>query len=96
MPAALWRKERLGELQSADAEVLAAAFEPGYHGTDGEAPAFAAVALASVVVETAAQVTATTPCAPDERRATTRRSHDSGRRVDRPRAASDTQPTDVP
>lgn len=63
MPAALWRKERLGELQSADAEVLAAAFEPGYHGTDGEAPAFAAVALASVVVETAAQVTATTPCA---------------------------------
>lgn len=59
VPAALWRKERLGELQSADAEVLAAAFEADYHGTDGEAPAFAAVALASAVVETAAQVTAT-------------------------------------
>jgi predicted nucleic acid-binding protein len=59
VPAALWRKERLGELQSADAEVLVAAFEADYHGTDSEPPAFAAVALAPVVLETAAQVTAT-------------------------------------
>jgi uncharacterized protein len=59
VPAALWRKERLGELQSADAEVLVAAFEADYHGTDREPAVFAAVALAPAVLETAAQVTAT-------------------------------------
>ena len=59
VPAALWRKERLGELQSADAEVLVAVFEADYDGTDREAAVFAAVALAPAVLETAAQVTAT-------------------------------------
>jgi uncharacterized protein len=59
VPAALWRKERLGELQSADAKVLVAAFEADYDGTDREAPVFAAVALAPAVLESAAQVTAT-------------------------------------
>lgn len=56
VPAALWRKQRLGELDSADAEVLVAAFEADYHGTGRGAPAFAAVALAARVLETAAQV----------------------------------------
>jgi predicted nucleic acid-binding protein len=59
VPAALWRKERVGELQSADAEVLVAAFEADYHGTGGEAPAFAAVVLVPGVLETAAQLTGT-------------------------------------
>jgi uncharacterized protein len=59
VPAALWRKERLGELQSADAEVLMAAFEADYHGTDRGPPLFAAVALGPAVLESAAQVTAT-------------------------------------
>jgi uncharacterized protein len=59
VPAALWRKERLGELQSADAEVLVAAFEADYDGTDREGPAFAAVALVPAVLEIAAQLTAT-------------------------------------
>ena len=59
VPAALWRKERLGELQTADAEVLVAAFEADYHGTDREEPVLAAVALAPAVLESAAQVTAT-------------------------------------
>jgi predicted nucleic acid-binding protein len=58
VPAALWRKERLGELQSADAEVLVAAFAADYDGADREAPLFAAVALTPAVLETAAQVTA--------------------------------------
>jgi predicted nucleic acid-binding protein len=58
VPAALWRKERLGELQSVDAEVLVAAFEADYHGTDREPPLFAAVALMPEVLETAAQITA--------------------------------------
>ena len=59
VPAALWRKEGLGELQSADAEVLVAAFEADYDGADREAPAFAAVVLVPAVLESAAQVTAT-------------------------------------
>ena len=59
VPAALWRKERLGELRSADAEVLVAAFKADYHGTDREAALFAAVALTPAVLETAGQVTAT-------------------------------------
>ncbi len=58
VPAAIWRKERLGELPSADAELLVAAFEADYDGTDREAPAFAAVALAPAVLEAAAQITA--------------------------------------
>jgi uncharacterized protein len=59
VPAALWRKERLGELQSADVEVLVATFEADYDGTDRETPLFAPVALTPAVLETAAQVTAT-------------------------------------
>jgi hypothetical protein len=39
----LWRKERLGELSAADAELLVAAFEADYFGTGDEEPAFAAV-----------------------------------------------------
>jgi uncharacterized protein len=59
VPAALWRKEQLGELQSADAEVLVATFEADYDGTDREGPLFAAVALTSALLESAAHVTAT-------------------------------------
>jgi uncharacterized protein len=58
VPAAVWRKERLGELPSADAELLVAAFEADYNGTDREAPAFAAVTLAPAVLEAAAQIAA--------------------------------------
>lgn len=59
VPAALWRKERLGELDSADAAVLVSLFEADYHGSDDEPPAFAAVSLAPAVLETAAEITAT-------------------------------------
>jgi uncharacterized protein len=59
VPAALWRKERLGELQTTDADVLVTAFEADYHGTGDDAPTFAAVALGHGVLESAAQITAT-------------------------------------
>lgn len=59
VPAALWRKERLGELASADAGLLALAFEADFHGTDSEPPRFAAVAVTAEVLEVAAQLAAT-------------------------------------
>ncbi len=59
VPAALWRKERLGELDVAQAETLVAAFEADFLGTADESPPYAAVASAPAVLESAAQLTAT-------------------------------------
>lgn len=59
VPAALWRKHRAGELESADAELLVAAFEADYHGSLDEPPMFAAVALGAAALETAARLAAT-------------------------------------
>lgn len=59
VPAALWRKQRLGELASSDAELLVAAFEADFQGTADEPPAFAAVALSADVLDAAAEVSAT-------------------------------------
>jgi uncharacterized protein len=36
VPAALWRKHRLGELPAVDTAILIAAFEADYLGTDDE------------------------------------------------------------
>ncbi len=58
VPAALWRKERLGELDAADAEVLSAAFEADYFGTDDEPPRFAVLTLPASVLDRAAALTA--------------------------------------
>lgn len=58
VPAALWRKQRLGDLDGGDAEVLVSAFEADYRGGPGERPAFAAVALTTAVLEAAAEVAA--------------------------------------
>jgi uncharacterized protein len=44
VPAALWRKQRMGELPAEDARLLTADFEADYFGTDTEPPRFAAVA----------------------------------------------------
>lgn len=57
MPAALWRKERLGQLSAADAELLVAAFEADYFGTADEEPAFAAVAIRPALLDEAAALT---------------------------------------
>lgn len=58
VPAALWRKERIGELDSSDAEVLVATFEADLRGTADAPPAFATVALATEVLDVAAEATA--------------------------------------
>jgi predicted nucleic acid-binding protein len=57
VPAALWRKERTGELSSADATLLVLAFEADYLGAGDEPPLFAAVALLAPVLERAAELT---------------------------------------
>lgn len=58
VPAALWRKQRLGELSPDDARLLAADFEADYFGADSEPPRFAAVATTAVVLDQAARLCA--------------------------------------
>lgn len=58
VPAAIWRKERTGDLDVADAETLAAAFEADWFGTEEEPPRFMAVSLLSGVLDRAAALTA--------------------------------------
>jgi predicted nucleic acid-binding protein len=59
VPAALWRKERLGELRVEDAEVLVAAFEADYLGTVDEPPLFSAIATGGMLLDRAVALTAT-------------------------------------
>lgn len=54
MPAAIWRKQRLGELSDEDAGVLVRAFEWDWSGTGETEGAFAVLALTAEVLETAA------------------------------------------
>lgn len=56
VPAALWRKHRMGELDPADVAVLVAAFEADYHGSVPDHPRFAVVAATAPVLETAARL----------------------------------------
>ena len=58
VPAAIWRKQRKGELSAADAQVLTAEFEADYFGSDGQQPRFAAVALVNQVLDDAARLCA--------------------------------------
>jgi uncharacterized protein len=57
VPAALWRKHRMGELDAADARVLVDAFELDLTGDDREPPRFAIVALPTSLLESAARLT---------------------------------------
>jgi predicted nucleic acid-binding protein len=59
VPAALWRKQRMGELSASDARVLTADFEADYFGTDSEPPRFAAVAVTGSLLNEAATLCAT-------------------------------------
>ena len=58
VPSAIWRKHRMGELTSADAAVLVAAFEADYHGSADDQPRFAVVAANASVLDTAARLAA--------------------------------------
>ena len=58
VPAALWRKQRMGELSASDARLLTADFEADYFGTDAEPPRFAVVAAAGSLLDEAAKLCA--------------------------------------
>lgn len=59
VPAAIWRKSRIGELNSSDAALLVAEFEVDYYGDSESQPRFAVVALPDAVLSDAAQLAAT-------------------------------------
>jgi predicted nucleic acid-binding protein len=54
VPAAIWRKHRMGQLDPADAAILVAAFEADYHGSAEDQPRFAVVASTTTVLDAAA------------------------------------------
>jgi len=56
--AAIWRKQRLGELDAVDAHVLVAAFEADYRGTATRSSRFVAVEVSAAVLERAAELLA--------------------------------------
>ena len=58
VPAALWRKQRVGELSADDARLLTADFEADYFGTDSEPPRFAAVVVTGRLLDEAARLSA--------------------------------------
>jgi uncharacterized protein len=58
VPAALWRKQRMGELSADDARLLTADFEADYFGTDSESPRFAAVVATGILLDEAARLCA--------------------------------------
>lgn len=58
VPAAIWRKQRLGELPEAEAGLLVAEFEADYFGTPDAAPRFVVTGLPSSVLDVAARFVA--------------------------------------
>lgn len=61
VPAAIWRKHRLGELSRDDAAVLVAAFEQDWFGAADAPEVFAVVGVGPVVLEAAAREVALHP-----------------------------------
>jgi uncharacterized protein len=59
IPAALWRKQRMGEFAVEDVRVLTADFEADYFGELDQAPRFASIAVTSGVLDQAANLCAT-------------------------------------
>jgi hypothetical protein len=59
VPAALWRKRRMGELAQEDAAVLIASFELDYAGTTDTAARFVVVGLPPALLDEAARLVAT-------------------------------------
>ena len=58
VPAAVWRKARMRQLDAADARVLIDDFEADWHGTLNADPRFAAVAVTGNVLESSAHLAA--------------------------------------
>ena len=58
VPAALWRKQRTGELSAEDARLLTADFEADYYGTGSEPGRFAVVAATGSLLAEAARLCA--------------------------------------
>lgn len=56
VPAALWRKHRMGELAATDAGVLVADFEADYFGDIDGPPRFSVVAVTAAVIDAAAHL----------------------------------------
>jgi predicted nucleic acid-binding protein len=56
VPAALWRKQRMGEISAADAAVLVAAFEADYFGVTDEEPRFVVLAVTAGLLDDAARL----------------------------------------
>lgn len=56
VPAALWRKSRLGELSVRHARLLIDEFEADYEGTEEHPPRFAVVTVADAVLHAAARL----------------------------------------
>lgn len=56
VPAAIWRKHRMGELSAADAAVLVTAFDADYHGSADGRPRFAVVAANANILDAAARL----------------------------------------
>ena len=58
VPSAIWRKQRLGELDAGAARLLTSAFEADWSGTEEEPPRFSVVTATVVVLEGAARLCA--------------------------------------
>jgi uncharacterized protein len=58
VPAALWRKQRMGQLSANDARLLTTDFEADYFGTDSEPPRFAAVVATGSLLDDAVRLCA--------------------------------------
>lgn len=58
VPAALWRKQRVGDLGVGDARILVAEFEADYFGTALESPRFVSVTVAAQILEEAVRLVA--------------------------------------
>lgn len=61
VPAALWRKQRIGEISASDAGLLCAAFAADLIGDDLPAPRFAVVRVGDDVVTASAEAVARHP-----------------------------------
>jgi predicted nucleic acid-binding protein len=56
VPAALWRKHRMGELSLDDAALLISAFEADYFGTEEEPERFLVIGATTSILDAAAQL----------------------------------------
>ena len=58
VPSAIWREQRLGELDAGAARLLTSAFEADWSGTEEELPRFSVVTATVAVLEGAARLCA--------------------------------------